>query len=704
MFRLNNLQKYTAALLLFLFLAEIIASPLSVYAQQSSGSGSSAGQTAVFATLGALAAGIATYCILQATGTIQGFGFGASSPPFQCTVTNPPGVHLLSADGLKKWIFDPAARIVIRALLQATTQQIVSWINGNGGKNVGYVANLEQALRQEADAAGGEFLNNLTGLNLCGNIGAFLNITLRTPGLRQRLECTVTDIIRNLDSFYQNFQQGGWPAFIRITLEPQNTAAGAYLFALDAKVEAENRARERVTEGYKAGGGFLGFRVPVKKNCYISQSAEQKEAASQVGNIYLRGEPLDKFVQSLGNLQFASPLLAQLNQGEFEGVEEAQRQAAQRELQRAAEEAAQRAEREQIRAAEETALRDEDRFLQREFCETEYETKTPGALIADGLSKATFGGLDFAWAAKEFDEAISVIINALIQKLISTAFVGSSGATSGQGIFDPGFRNLPREDLTESVIAKRINDGLFMADAAIALADTKLISDRKALFDARKKIDELTAQDPSGASADIQGQIQQLRQRISTLQASIAATFEIKKKILFSQYDLLLLEQSLASSVTPSEIQRVAQDLPAIILRLGNATSQLGALPNTAISTGSRKQDLLEKLRGTKNNLTNALTLVDDTGREIERVLAGNLENAKRQELTLSRTALLTQRQLLQSQLDSVTATEREILPTQNEDRIRDAAISFSRRLLIINQILEQTGDILTKIDTSLKL
>ncbi len=142
---------------------------------------------------------------------------------------------------LKEYVLDPLANVAAQTIIRAMTNQILGWIQG---EDVGFVQNLDQEFRRAADAAGGELLNQITGLNLCGNIGAFLNITLRTPGLRQRLECTVTDIVRNLEGFYENFQQGGWPAFIRITLEPQNTAAGAYLFALDAKVQAENRAKE----------------------------------------------------------------------------------------------------------------------------------------------------------------------------------------------------------------------------------------------------------------------------------------------------------------------------------------------------------------------------------------------------------------------------------------------------------------------------
>lgn len=731
--RQNNFQKYTAALLLIIFIVQISVAPLPTQAatesnvgpvgspSNSSSSGSS-GSTAALATVGALAAGALAYCI--AASTEVGFNFfvqitGKAAP--LCVITNPPGVHLLSADGLREWILKPAARVVIRALLQATTQQIVSWIQGNGGKNVGYVKNLEQALRREADLAGGEFLNNLSGINLCGNLRAYLNITLRTPPLQQRLGCSVTDIVRNVDNFYRDFQQGGWPAFIRISLETQNNPYGAYMIALDAKIEAESIKQEQKKLAYVTGkGAFEGFKVPVEK-CSEFSSVAGTERNQAISNIQTRAEPLDKFVQSLGNLRFASPLLAALppsNTGQPQptlspDVSESSPSDAEEKLTQeyyALEEARRRQEEtiRQIneterRTAEEESLRNEEGLSgegRARICRTEYETKTPGGLIAYGLEKATFGGLDFANTAKDFDEAISVIINALINKLITSTFAGSDSGSSGQGIFDPGFNNLPREDLTESVIGKRINDGLFTADAALALADVKLIADRKALFEARKKLDELIRTDPSGGSVEIQ----QTKQKISELQTVIPPTLEIKRKILFSQYDLLLLKRSLAAAPTPSEIQRVAQDLPTILLRLGSATAPLGALPTATISTGSNKRDLLESLRGTKDNLTNALTLVDDTGKEIERVLAGSIDPTKRQELTIARTALLTQRGILQGQLDPAINMERDVARTDNPDRIKNFTNDLVKQLFTINQTNEQTGDNLTKIDALIKL
>ncbi|MBI3630887.1 MAG: hypothetical protein HY221_00940, partial [Candidatus Sungbacteria bacterium] len=133
----------------------------------------------------------------------------AAVPLFVPTIalTNPPGVGLLSMDTLKKYVLDLAARIVAGTLLHAITSQIVGWIQGNNGKNVGFVANLDAAFRQETDLAGGEFLNNLSGINLCtANMRAFLQISLRTPGIGRKLGCTLSGIGANADRFFQNFR------------------------------------------------------------------------------------------------------------------------------------------------------------------------------------------------------------------------------------------------------------------------------------------------------------------------------------------------------------------------------------------------------------------------------------------------------------------------------------------------------------------
>lgn len=163
---------------------------------------------------------------------------------------------------------DPVFRFIAAVLIRSLTDSIIGWIQGGevAGGNVGFIGNFEEALRFEADARGGEFLNNLAGINLCGNIGAFLQIALRTSlSLQQRFQCTVTDIVENVEDFFADFNQGGWPAFIRLSLQPQNNPYGAYLLALDAKAGEESSALLGHELRAKTGIGYEGEYITIDR-------------------------------------------------------------------------------------------------------------------------------------------------------------------------------------------------------------------------------------------------------------------------------------------------------------------------------------------------------------------------------------------------------------------------------------------------------
>lgn len=569
----NNLQKYIACLVLALFLAEIILSPIQVQAQQES----SGASTAALATVGALAAGALAFCLSEAAQEISIFGTKLGKV-FQCTVTNPPGVHLLSADGLKKWIIDPAARIVIRALLQATTQQIVAWIQNDGGKNVGYVKNLEQALRREADLAGGEFLNELTGINLCGNIGAYLQITLRTPGLRQRLECSVTDIVRNVDSFYRDFQRGGWPAFIRISLEPQNNPYGAYLIALDAKINAEARRQQGFLEPYKAGRTFRGFPVD-KEVC--------EEISPKIAD---------------------DPELRLLEGQEFK-----------------------------IQGVDQTSTSERLRELgqgRTKLCHTETEYKTPGTLIADGLTKATFGGLDFAVHAKEFDEAIATIINALILKVINATFAGDSESTSGQGIFDPGVSQVSLTGAENaSAFVGKADETISLADATLSAADKKLTELYKELFTTKKE---------AGAVPTTQAQ-----EKIQELETKIAKLHKDKKTIAAIKTDMLNSKQVLLEAPDSTTVGNFSQKAIKAQSDLNFIANENGLTPSASVLGGSVQENTAFSLQSSIDAITNTTGLIDTVVKELSTLASTTPSATQKSVAEAQRERLLNEAKIL---------------------------------------------------------
>lgn len=170
---------------------------------------------------------------------------------------------------LKEGALDLAFKVLVRTIIRGLTNSIISWIQGDDGRNVGFVGNFEQEFRRQIDIRGGEFLNQISGINMCGDIGAFLQISLRTSSsaYKEQFACTVTDIVDNVDNFFSDFTQGGWPAFIRITHDHQNNPYGAFLFAYDAKIQAEGAAATALERTLLANNGFKGVQKAVDAKC-----------------------------------------------------------------------------------------------------------------------------------------------------------------------------------------------------------------------------------------------------------------------------------------------------------------------------------------------------------------------------------------------------------------------------------------------------
>ncbi len=191
---------------------------------------------------------------------------------------------------LKDSILDAAFKVFVNTLLRGLTNSIIAWIQGDDGRNVGFVGNFEQEFRRQVDIRGGEFLNKISGIDMCGDIGAFLQVSLRTSSsYRQEFACTLTDIVDNVEDFFDDFSKGGWPAFIRITHDHQNNPYGAYLITWDAKARAEVARAASLERTLLTNQGLKGVQTPVKTKCEKSDTDKDNQ-----GNLLCQTEHLTK--------------------------------------------------------------------------------------------------------------------------------------------------------------------------------------------------------------------------------------------------------------------------------------------------------------------------------------------------------------------------------------------------------------------------
>lgn len=189
---------------------------------------------------------------------------------------------------LEKYVIYPAIRVLIMTLIQSLSNDIVGWIKGDGGSNVGFVKNLEQNAVNEANQQAGEFLNHVSGIDLCSlDIGKLIKIQVNTPGyqhLNAQLACTLTGIVDNVESFYQDFNNGGWPAFVGIAVDSQNNAIGASMIAEVNFQARKNSAAEALQNRLNRGSGFKG--VTLKKKSLVCDAIKDPLIDTPVEHCY----------------------------------------------------------------------------------------------------------------------------------------------------------------------------------------------------------------------------------------------------------------------------------------------------------------------------------------------------------------------------------------------------------------------------------
>lgn len=227
---------------------------------------------------------------------------------------------------VKDYVTDKLAYEVAGRLLQQITDSVVNWINSGFEGNPSFLDNPEAFFMDAADQITGAFIAN-TGMlsKLCSPFGLDIRLSLalgqsQSTG-QQRYACTLSTIVNNarnagasvsvgtspngatigdfangniLGSSEQlsvngqsvdatgeflagNFSQGGWPAFIALTTEPQNNPTGAYLMAqsdLQERIAAKENA---INKDLDRGNGFMSWKKCDTVTTVSAEDAEDRE-------------------------------------------------------------------------------------------------------------------------------------------------------------------------------------------------------------------------------------------------------------------------------------------------------------------------------------------------------------------------------------------------------------------------------------------
>jgi hypothetical protein len=286
------------------------------------------------------------------------------------------------ANNYKEMVLDPLANGLAKMVVQKITQSIVGWINSGFEGSPSFIQNPGSFFLDIADQATGQFITGPILQSMCSPFSIDIRIALAFkyhPRVLPRYACTLGTIIRNSVAAGKNasingftagdFKQGGWPAFVSLTTEPQNNIYSAYLQAeYDLSYQVAS-LRDKKQKEIDQGRGFLSWRDP---KCTKSIRDSKKQQAQSNSSTY--DPATDTYVYDPNGSVDSTG-------GEVSTIKS----------------------------------------------EADCPILTPGSVIAGSLDKQLGSGTDQLNLADEFGEIVNALFAALVTKVIgATGLAGSS--------------------------------------------------------------------------------------------------------------------------------------------------------------------------------------------------------------------------------------------------------------------------------------
>jgi hypothetical protein len=172
---------------------------------------------------------------------------------------------LASALSTQQSFFEWAQEFVLEALkkriLDMMVDQIVDWVQG--GDDPKFITDWEGFLDDAGDIASSAFIEKLGVAGLCGPLQRSLQAGLPVPddfNTQDTYACTLDQLVGNIDTFFSDFSNGGWAAYLE-SWQPNNNYVSTYIMVSSDHVEAVAAAREAAELEGLAGKGFQSSKT-----------------------------------------------------------------------------------------------------------------------------------------------------------------------------------------------------------------------------------------------------------------------------------------------------------------------------------------------------------------------------------------------------------------------------------------------------------
>jgi hypothetical protein len=155
---------------------------------------------------------------------------------------------------LLKFLQKVAGQALKKLILDRLVDALVAYISGQSNT---LVADWGLFFEQAGKDAVGVLAQDLGAGFLCRNFDINLRLMLLPlPKFSQRATCSLDDIVRNIDSFVENFTNGGFLAY-QEQWYPHNNFYGSALSLLDEASTRSAKAQSLAESQLVAGGGFF---------------------------------------------------------------------------------------------------------------------------------------------------------------------------------------------------------------------------------------------------------------------------------------------------------------------------------------------------------------------------------------------------------------------------------------------------------------
>jgi hypothetical protein len=175
-----------------------------------------------------------------------------------------------------------ALRSAVKYFMDRLVSSTVDWISGRTTGKPQFVTNWRAFFGEVANEAFGLFIENSPFSDLCEPFRFSVRLRTQLPGQPPFPRCTLSMVVNNIESFYDNFANGGWLAFEE-SYYPWNDAFGAWMMTQEAAEAELAAAKEEAEKKTQSGFEPTEYCVETKRDPATGQDVCVKKVVSIPG-------------------------------------------------------------------------------------------------------------------------------------------------------------------------------------------------------------------------------------------------------------------------------------------------------------------------------------------------------------------------------------------------------------------------------------